>query len=180
MITHIDYKFDDKKLLEEAEKLEFQRICVKATDYTPAEDGYVYLPTGSTVILDDDVSYFEKTAWLEEGYHYDVSKELCDFMGIKKWRLKLLRYSPGDAIFTHKDNPKISPVAINHLFGGSAPIIFNQTEVVNYKTAIIDISGVFHRVVNTSDSVRYTLKIIPLEITYEELSEIATRLKISI
>ena len=178
MITHIQYKFDDEKLLEEAKKLEFQRVNVKVSDYEPAEDGYAYLPTGSVVILDEDISYFEKTLDLKEGYHYEVAQELCDFFGIKKWRVKILRYSPGDKIFSHLDNADLNPCAINHLFGGLAPIIFNQKEHVHYKTAIIDISKVFHKVVNTSNEVRYTFKIIPMDKSYEELREIATSLKI--
>ena len=46
------------------------------------------------------------------------------------------------------------------------------------KTAIIDISKVFYKVVNTSNEVRYTFKIIPMDKSYEELREIATSLKI--
>lgn len=181
-ITHInlDPWFDDEKLLEEAEKLTFNRVSVKADDYKPDSNGLVYMSTGSITIIDEDISYFEKTLDLQEGYHYDVAQEICDIFGIKEWRVKILRYSPGDKIFSHLDNAKLNPCAINHLFGGLAPIIFNQKDSVDYKTAIIDISRTFHKVVNTSDEIRYTLKIIPMDKTYEELKEIARRLGISV
>jgi len=179
-ITHINLDFDDDKLLEEAQKLTFKRVAVKASDFKPDSDGLVHMPTGSISILDEDISYFEKTLDLTEGYCYDTAKEVCDVFGIKEWRVKILRYSPGDRIFSHLDNKVLNPCAINHLFGGLAPIILNQTEVVNYKTAIIDISNTFHKVVNTSKEVRYTLKIIPMDKNYEELKSIAKSFGISV
>jgi len=178
-ITHINLEFDDTKLLEESQQLSFKRVSVRACDYEADSSGLVHMSTGSVSILDEEVSYFEKTLDLTHGYCYDVAQQVCDMFGIKEWRVKILRYSPGDRIFSHLDNKKLNPCAINHLFGGSAPIIFNQTEIVEYKTAIIDISNVFHKVVNTSDKVRYTLKIIPMDKSYEELKQIAKSIGVS-
>mgnify|MGYP001160989657 CR=1 FL=1 len=180
MITHINYKFDNKKLLEEVANLKFKRVCVDAKEYTPDSDGLVYLKTGSIVILDEDISYFEKTKDLTEGYHYDVAAEVTDFFGVKDWRVKVLRWSPGDKIFTHRDNPVLNPVCINHLFHGVSPIIFYPNKSYDYRTAILDIGGKFHKVVNTSNEIRYTLKIICMDKSYEELSNIAADLKVSI
>ena len=178
MITHIDYKFDDDKLLEEVKNLKFKRVFAKATEYSPAEDGLVYLDTGSIVRLDEDQSHFEKTEDLSEGYFYDLAKELCHVFEVKQWRAKVLRYSPGDKIFSHIDSISQSPCAINHLFGGESPIIINGTQKIKYKTAIIDIGNVFHKVKNEDNNIRYTFKVIPMDKTYDELKKLAANINL--
>ena len=177
-LTHINYEFDDEKLLAEVEKLSFEKVSVEASEYKPADDGLVYLDTGSIVKLDEDYSHFEKTKNLTEGYFYEVASKLCNLLDIKKYHIKVLRYSPGDKIFSHKDSSTKTPCVINHVFGADSPIIFNQTEKVYYKTALINVSGVFHKVSNTEDTTRYTLKIIPAENTYEQLKQKATSISI--
>jgi len=154
------YRYDDGKHYDFI-YVENNTVRSRVKFRKPTDDKHLTHPDFFNINI-EKVHVGEGARWIK-----DQMAKLAHTFDIKDYYLKILVIQPGQYLNWHRDG-EVSLASFNFLIGeGMDPVEFDDG-VYPYKSALLNIQN-FHKVENTTDQNRITLKLTSRDKTYEEL-----------